>query len=216
MTLVNRLLYSFLSISALVLFSSFHGLTENPLTNTPAHSHINPVSLTTDSLPISKFNNMDTLKINLESFHKAHWSEKELQNVELIVDFVQHLMNDHDFDYIKKNFGSHPYVQHNRGIPDGMQGLIEYVSGFAQKYPDYTYDVKSIYVDGDHVIFHSQATIKKEHRGDDSKGFNIIDTWRIEDGQIVEHWDSLQPMDKSSRFFVWMSGGKVRNNNSVY
>jgi predicted SnoaL-like aldol condensation-catalyzing enzyme len=164
-----------------------------------------------------KNNNMtDTLKIDFQLLKKDSWSNQEEKNVRLLIDFVQHLMNNHNFDYVKKNFSNNVYLQHNRSIPDGMDALVEYVKDFAKKYPDYTYDVRHIYADGDFVIFHSQATIKAKHRGNDKKGLNIIDTWRIVDGKIVEHWDALQPMDGSMRLFTWLTGGKIKNNNGVY
>ncbi|MEM6772622.1 MAG: nuclear transport factor 2 family protein [Bacteroidota bacterium] len=147
---------------------------------------------------------------------KTHWSATEAENVSLIADFVQRLMNDHDFDYVSERFSNSSYVQHNRNIPDGMPALIRFVSDFAQKYPEYSYDVKHVYADGDFVIFHSQATINAKDRGNDHKGLNIIDTWRIKDGQIVEHWDALQPMDIPMRLFTLFNGGKVRNENGVY
>ena len=159
---------------------------------------------------------MDTLKINFDSLKKNSWSDQEIKNVKLIIDFVQHLMNNHDFDYVSEKFTNQVYLQHNRGIPDGMNGLIKFVKDFAKRYSEYTYDVKHIYADGDFVIFHSHATIKAQHRGNDQKGLNIIDTWRIENGQIAEHWDALQPMDGFMRFFNWMNGGKTRNLNGVY
>ena len=83
-------------------------------------------------------------------------------------------------------------------------------------YPEYSYDVKHIYADGDHVVFHSHATLKKEDRGNDRKGMNIIDTWRIEDGRIVEHWDAIQPLDRGMRLFVLLNGGNIRNSNGVF
>ena len=147
---------------------------------------------------------------------RSNWSEQETQNVAVVADFIQHLMNDHDFDYVRKTYGDNPYVQHNRNIADGMDALVSYVEGFAKRYPDYTYDVKHIYVDGDMVIFHSHATTKRKHRGNDKKGLNIIDTWKVEDGKIADHWDAVQPMSGFMRFFVMMTGGKIRNTNGVY
>ncbi|MEM6263217.1 MAG: nuclear transport factor 2 family protein [Bacteroidota bacterium] len=166
--------------------------------------------------PTPNYTDMDTLTVNLAELKRGTWSGTETKNAELIVDFVQHLMNDHDFDYIRKNFMNARYLQHNRNLPDGIEGLLAYVERIAKQYPEYTYDVKHIYADGDYVMFHSQATIKKKHRGNPNKGFNIIDTWKIEDGQIVEHWDAIQPIDGSARLLVWMTGGKVRNGNGLY
>ncbi len=159
---------------------------------------------------------MSTIQINFDTLKKASWSEKESTNVKLIIDFIQHLMNNHDFDYVIEKFGNQVYLQHNRGIPDGLDALVEYIKTFAKRYEDYTYDVKHAYADGDFVIFHSHATLKAKDRGNDKKGLNIIDIWRISDGQIAEHWDALQPMDGFMRFFNFLNGGKVQNLNGVY
>ena len=86
---------------------------------------------------------MDTPKINFESLKKENWSNQELENVKLIVDFVQHLMNNHDFDYIMKAYGDTPYVQHNRNIPEGIKGIVGFVKQFSERFPDFAYDVKT-------------------------------------------------------------------------
>ncbi|MGB0525935.1 MAG: nuclear transport factor 2 family protein [Flammeovirgaceae bacterium] len=159
---------------------------------------------------------MDTLQINYDTLKKDSWSEKEVKNVKLIIDFMQNLMNNHHFDYVREKFSNQQYLQHNRGIPDGMAGLISFVENFAKQFPEYAYDVKHIYADGDYVIFHSQATTKAKHRGNDKEGYNIMDTWKIKDGEIVEHWDALQPMSGFMRFYNLLTGGKIRNSNGVY
>ena len=164
----------------------------------------------------STFFTMSIIKIPFDALKKDSWSDQETQNAQLVLDFIQHLMNDHDFEYVLQKFGDDAYVQHNRNIPDGIKALVAYVQKFAQSNPDYTYDVKHIYADGDFVIFHSHATIKAQHRGDDTKGLNIMDTWHIQNGQITDHWDAVQPMDGFMRFYNFMTGGKVRNANGVY
>lgn len=159
---------------------------------------------------------MNTLKIDLEKLKKPNWSKEELSNAELVCDFVQHIMNEHDFEYIRKKFGSHPYKQHNQSMTDGLDGVLEVVSNFAKKYPDYTYDVKHIYVDGAYVTVHSHATNKKKHRGNPQKGLNIMDIWKVENGQITEHWDAVQPIHGFMRFFFLMIGGKFNNKNTYF
>ncbi|MCW8335036.1 nuclear transport factor 2 family protein [Vibrio paucivorans] len=158
----------------------------------------------------------DKLVVDLDGLKKPSWSEQELKNAELITDFVQHLMNDHDFEYVLKYYNDSAYVQHNRNLPDKVTGLVGFLQEFVEEYPDYTYDVKHIFVDGDYVIFHSHATLNKEDRGNDQKGMNIIDTWRIEDGRIVEHWDSIQALDFSMRVYSLISGGDIQNENGVF
>lgn len=169
------------------------------------------------SMEITKSNmEIEKIRIDFEALKKASWNVQETENVKLVIDFVQHLMNDHDFVYVKQTFGNDLYKQHNRGISDGMDALIEYVAGTAKRFPEYTYDVKHIYADGNYVVFHSHATIKAKHRDNDKKGLNIVDTWRIEDGSIVEHWDALQSMNGSMRLLNLITGGKIANSNGVY
>ena len=159
---------------------------------------------------------MSVLKVNFDELKRANWSNQELKNADLVRDFVQHLMNDHDFDYVMEKFGKNSYTQHNRGMTDGITGVLNTVRDLAKRFPDYTYDVKHIYVDGEYVIFHSHATLNKKHRGNPNKGFNIKDTWRVENGKIVEHWDAIQPINGFWRFYVWLTGGSVKNSNTLF
>ncbi|AZZ99917.1 nuclear transport factor 2 family protein [Pseudoalteromonas sp. R3] len=158
----------------------------------------------------------DAPKIHFDELKKPSWSEQELSNARLVTDFVQNLMNNHNFDYVLKHYNDSAYVQHNRNLPDKIPGLVGFLQAFVEDYPDYSYDVKHIYADGDFVIFHSHATLDKDHRGNDQKGMNIIDTWRIEDGRIVEHWDSIQALDLSMRIYSLFSGGDIQNDNGVF
>ena len=159
---------------------------------------------------------METLRINLDQYKKPTWTEEEVKNAEVAVDFVQHLMNDHDFDYIKRTYGHHPYKQHNQSMVDGLGGVLEVVSGFAKRYPAYTYEVKHMYVDGPFVTMHSHVTNNLKHRGNPQKGLNIMDTWKVVNGKLVEHWDAVQPIHGSMRFLFWMIGGKFRNSNTYF
>lgn len=52
---------------------------------------------------------MDIIKLNLDRLKKPNWTAEETKNAEVVLDFIQHLMNDHDFDYIKSEFGQQPY-----------------------------------------------------------------------------------------------------------
>lgn len=160
--------------------------------------------------------NSDKLVIDLETLQKPNWTEQERANAVIITDFVQNLMNNHNFDYVLEHYNDSAYVQHNRNLPDKVTGLVGFLQEFVEEYPDYTYDVKHIYVDGDYVIFHSHATLDKEDRGNDEKGMNIIDKWRVEDGRIVEHWDSIQALDFSMRVYALISGGDIQNSNGVF
>ncbi|WP_306641780.1 nuclear transport factor 2 family protein [Sanyastnella coralliicola] len=159
---------------------------------------------------------METLKVDLEKLKRPNWTSEEHANADLVRDFIQHLMNDHDIEYVLKNFDQGSYIQHNRSMPNGVKGVVDYVSKFVKQFPEYTYDVKHMYVDGDYVTIQSHVTTKKKDRGNPQKGFNIIDTWKIKDGRLVEHWDAIQPINGFMRFYSWMVGGKTVNENTLF
>lgn len=159
---------------------------------------------------------MNTLAVDLNKLKQPHWTAEEVKHAELVSDFVQKLMNEHDFEYVEKVFGGNTYRQHNRNMSDGISGVIQTVKSLVKRSPAYTYDVKHISVDGDVVHFHSHVTLNEKHRGNPNVGFNIKDTWRIEEGAIVEHWDAIQPINGAMRFYAWMVGGKIANENTLF
>lgn len=159
---------------------------------------------------------MSTPKINQTLLTSKSWDERESNNVQTVARFVELLMNEHDFDQVLSKFNNDQYKQHNRNLPEGIEGLVGFLREFTKKFPEYSYDVKRIFADGDHIVFHSHATMKAKHRGNDTKGWNIIDTWKLKDGKIVEHWDSIQSLDLMMRMYSVTAGGKIRNSNGVF
>lgn len=154
--------------------------------------------------------------IEYSKFNKPHWTETESNNVKVCIDFFQNLMNEHDFEYILNKYGSNDYIQHNRAIPNQISGLVEYVKTLTKRFPDYSFEVKNIFADGEFVILHSHTTMKSKDRGNESKGFIITDTFRLVDGKLKGHWDAIQPIDFFSRLLILMTGGKIGNNNSTF
>ena len=154
--------------------------------------------------------------INLDALSQKHWTDEEKRNAAVVVEFFQTLMNQHDFEATLMRFGDIPYVQHNKAIPDGIPGLVSYVKRLVKRFPDYGFDVKRIIASGDFVVLHSHATLKAAHRGDDSRGFIVTDTFRLVDGQLAEHWDALQPIDFATRFLFLLTGGAQGNKNPIF
>lgn len=101
-------------------------------------------------------------------------------------------------------------------MPNGVEGVINYVNRFVKRYPAYTYDVKNMTVDGEFVTIQSHVTINAKDRNNPNKGLNIMDKWRVKDGQLLEHWDAIQPIDGFMRFYAWMIGGKTVNSNTLF
>lgn len=155
-------------------------------------------------------------KIEVHKHLKENWTKEETDNVRVVVDLFQHLMNEHDFEYTLENFGSGSYIQHNRAIPNNISGLVGYVKDMTKRFPEYSFDVKKIFADGDIVVLHSHTTTKAKHRGNEKKGFIITDTFRLKNGKPVEHWDAIQPIDSFSRILFLMIGGKIGNENPTF
>lgn len=155
-------------------------------------------------------------KIDLNKHLQEHWTKQETENARVVVDFFQRLMNEHDFDYILNTYGGGSYTQHNRAIPNEISGLIGYVKSLTQRFPDYSFDVKRIFADGDFVVLHSHTTMRAKHRADESKGFIITDTFRLKDGKLVEHWDAVQPIDTFTRLLFLAIGGSIQNDNPTF
>jgi predicted SnoaL-like aldol condensation-catalyzing enzyme len=79
------------------------------------------------------------------------------------------------------------YRQHNPGAADGAEAFVEFVTGFTQAYPSLRVDFKRFVAEGDLVAVHSRFV-----RQPGDSGLAVMDFFRLEDGKIVEHWDSIQ------------------------
>ena len=155
-------------------------------------------------------------QIILDNYVQGHWTKEESENVKVVIDFFQHLMNEHNFEYTLEKYGGGSYIQHNRAIPNEIEGLVGYVKTMVERFPEYSFNVKRIFADGDFVILHSHTTMKAKHRGNEEKGFIITDTFRLKNGKLAEHWDAIQPIDFFSRFLMLVTGGTIGNNNPTF
>lgn len=156
-----------------------------------------------------------TTAIAPELLDRPDWTPQEQANAGLVTEFVQLIMNDHDFDAVRQRFGG-GYTQHNHTMTDGIDGVIEAVTSTVKRYPEFAYDVRRVMADGEYVTIHSHVTLKADHRGNDRKGLNISDTWRVADGRLAEHWDSVEPIDPTMRLVHLLAGGRFRNDNGVF
>ncbi|MDF7776401.1 ester cyclase [Sphingomonas sp. AOB5] len=90
---------------------------------------------------------------------------------------------------------------HYPGKPGGSnpEGLARFLKGF----PNFRYNVKRVFTDGDYVIVHSLLTgvpgtgelVKSPQPGVEPRpkvGDEVVDIYRIRNGKIVEHWDTIE------------------------
>lgn len=106
-----------------------------------------------------------------------------MTNKEIVLNFYRDVWNAHDpskvADYVRED-----YKQHNPTVEQGRQGLLNFLKFFFTK--EARHDIQLALEDGDLVAVYVYVTFK-----DGSKAV-VTDIYRLENGIIVEHWDSVQ------------------------
>jgi predicted SnoaL-like aldol condensation-catalyzing enzyme len=86
------------------------------------------------------------------------------------------------------------FVSHNPGVDQhaapgkGHQAFLDHLhSPAAQQLFSGKLEVHRVLADTDHVAVHSQITTPE------GQNIMIVDIFRIDEGQVIEHWDVIQP-----------------------
>ncbi|WP_414158130.1 nuclear transport factor 2 family protein [Pseudomonas sp. BNK-45] len=116
----------------------------------------------------------------------AGYSAQEQENRRIVLAFYQLALNDKDFAAARPYLGAH-YIQHNPAVADGIEGFRTFIEFLKQHYPQSQSEIKRLFVDGDFVIVHVRNTGREP-----GVVKSIIDIYRLEQGKIVEHWDTSQ------------------------
>jgi len=106
------------------------------------------------------------------------------ENKALVASFVDDVLVHHRTERIADYVSAETYIQHDPQVPDGLEALQEFMDGSGR---DMVYrDVFKIIGQGDFVMVYSQGFLRQE--------LSVFDLFRVKDGQIVEHWDNMEPM----------------------
>lgn len=82
------------------------------------------------------------------------------------------------------------YIQHNPHVQDGAAHFLRFVQFRRDHYPQGRNNVKMIIADEDRVMLHVHSVLTPGE-----PGRNLIDTFRVEEGKVVEHWDVIQNVE---------------------
>jgi len=112
--------------------------------------------------------------------------DKTLENKKLVENFVNDVLHEKNPDKITDYISIEKYYQHNPGVADGLAGLgaaIEELNhaGMPMKYSK----THKILGEGNFVLTVSEGEFLKKH-------VSFYDLFRIENGKIVEHWDTIE------------------------
>lgn len=99
----------------------------------------------------------------------------------------QAFFSDYDADGVKRYFKT-DYIQHNPHVPTGIEPVLGFLPVLEKAQTSYT--THRLLQDGDFIIFHNSYD-NAEAFG--AKEVVTFDVWRMEDGQVAEHWDNIAP-----------------------
>jgi predicted SnoaL-like aldol condensation-catalyzing enzyme len=113
-------------------------------------------------------------------------------NKKAVEKFYDLIINKKDFESASEYIGSR-YTQHNPLVADGPEGLKAFVDFLKSNYPDAKSEIKRVFTEGDYVILHVHSI-----RIPNTRGRAIIEIFKLENGKIVEHWDTIQDIPETS------------------
>ncbi len=128
--------------------------------------------------------------------------EKTAANKKIVEGFVNDVLMNGQTDKLTHYINPKKYFQHNSVVADGLDGLGTALKYFADNGLVMKYDkVYKILGEGNFVLTMSEGKFGKgEHVA-------FYDLFRLENDQIVEHWDIIQPIPSKSQW---------KNNNGKF
>ncbi|MCG7585940.1 nuclear transport factor 2 family protein [Photobacterium sp. OFAV2-7] len=129
--------------------------------------------------------------------------EKTEQNKALVEDFVSTILMKGDYSQLGRfiDSGEQDYLQHNSVIADGLSGLGQALEQMAAQGIKMVYDKNHLVLgEGNFVLSISEGNLGGEH-------VSYYDLFRIDEGKIVEHWDTIEPIPAKDQW---------KNNNGKF
>ena len=117
---------------------------------------------------------------------------QENKNLQLVYNFYQQFFTQHDLKAADRDLAA-DYKQHNPHVPDGRAPFVNYFAGYFKANPQARSEISQYGTYGDRVFLRVHSIAKPGDRGR-----AIVDVFRVKDGKIVEHWDSVQDVPATS------------------
>ena len=112
--------------------------------------------------------------------------ERTEQNKELVRQFVDDILVNGKLDRLGDFFDGDNYIQHNPQIADGLTGLGQTLQFWAEHGITMKYDkIHKVLGEGNFVLVVSEGSFSEQPT-------SFYDLFRVENGKIVEHWDTLE------------------------
>lgn len=116
--------------------------------------------------------------------------DKTEENKALVSSFVDTILIKGDLSQIHHYIGPNDsdYIQHNPAVADGLSGLGAALKALADQGMPMTYSRNhAILGEGNFVLAISEGVFLNQD-------VSFYDLFRVENGMIVEHWDTIEPL----------------------
>ncbi len=122
-------------------------------------------------------------------------------NKELVRNFVDDILVNGRMERLAAFFDGDNYTQHNPQIGDGLSGLGAALEAMEKQGVTMIYDrIHRVLGEGNFVLVVSEGSLGGVHS-------SFYDLFRIEDGKIAEHWDTIEAISPQSQW---------KNNNGKF
>ncbi|MEM6318061.1 MAG: nuclear transport factor 2 family protein [Bacteroidota bacterium] len=121
--------------------------------------------------------------------------DKTAANKKTIRDFIEKVLLNHENDKLTTYINPTKYIQHNPAVADGLDGFGAAMKYFAENSLVMEYDtIHKVLGEGNFVLTMSEGKFGKNVHS------AFYDLFRLENGQIVEHWDVIAPIPPKSEW----------------
>ena len=113
---------------------------------------------------------------------------KTEENKKLVKQFVEDILVNGKMDKLAGYFNGDNYIQHNPLIPDQLSGLGKALGEWAKQGITMKYSkIHKVLGEGNFVLVVSKGDLAGKHNA-------FYDLFRVENGKIAEHWDTIEPI----------------------
>jgi predicted SnoaL-like aldol condensation-catalyzing enzyme len=117
---------------------------------------------------------------------------EEQANLERVLAVYREVLIPMDPDKVEQHLPPR-YIQHSSLAEPGLDALKRWLTHVRKESPNAEQRIHRAFADGDHVIVHVHVV-----RWPGDPGLAVVDIFRCENGEIVEHWDVIQDVPVKS------------------